>query len=144
MVSPAAVGGHGVHGKEELICYFLVAHTFGNAADNVFFSLAKGLGFVSLLLNASFGNTDLNSVFLQLLLNSSDRRHEQIVLYETMRSQIVLTGNHIVSRQRVLSADDDIPDLETLDQRTVEALVLKSFDAESFEAEVRESKLFGR
>lgn len=87
MVSPAAVGGHGVHGKEELICYFLVAHTFGNAADNVFFSL---------------------------------------------------------SRQRVLSADDDIPDLETLDQRTVEALVLKSFDAESFEAEVRESKLFGR
>ena len=83
----AAVGGHGVHGKEELICYFLVAHTFGNAADNVFFSL---------------------------------------------------------SRQRVLSADDDIPDLETLDQRTVEALVLKSFDAESFEAEVRESKLFGR
>ena len=75
----AAVGGHGVHGKKELICYFLVAHTFGNAADNVFFSL---------------------------------------------------------SRQRVLSADDDIPDLETLDQRTVEALVLKSFDAESFEAEV--------
>ena len=82
----AAVGGHGVHGKEELICYFLVAHTFGNAADNVFFSL---------------------------------------------------------SRQRVLSADDDIPDLETLDQRTVEALVLKSFDVESFEAEVRESELFG-
>ena len=40
----AAVGGHGVHGKEELICYFLVAHTFGNAADNVFFSLSpKGV-----------------------------------------------------------------------------------------------------
>ena len=44
MVSPAAVGGHGVHGKEELICYFLVAHTIGNAADNVFFSLSpKGV-----------------------------------------------------------------------------------------------------
>ena len=80
----AAVGGHSVHGKEEFVGYFLVAHTFGNAADNFFFPLAKGLGFASLFLNCSFVSTAHGSVFLQFLLDFSDRRHEKLVLNEAM------------------------------------------------------------
>ena len=37
----AAVGSYGVHGEEERIGYFLVAHAFGNAADDVLLSFIR-------------------------------------------------------------------------------------------------------
>lgn len=42
----AAVGSYGVHGEEERIGYFLVAHAFGNAADDVLFPFAQGFRLV--------------------------------------------------------------------------------------------------
>ena len=80
----AAVGGYSVHGEEECIGDLLVAHTFGNAADDVLLSFAQGLRFVFSFLRIPFWNAGSGSALLKLLFNPLYCRHEQIVLNETM------------------------------------------------------------